>query len=234
MLRGTKNLSLDPSFSYSLAVQAGGSSPLREKRYAVKDGVAQRVDVRLQLADVHTDVLVTDGVINLEAASAEVSQTIDATEVQELPSVTRNAAKYALLDPHVRQTLGLGANYQDANRLSIDASSYRNTSYMLDGATNYDWVYAVGPQATVSAASVDEVKVLTGNYSAQYGTSTTGIIAITTPTGTNAHHGDFFSYIRPSGIQADPEAGPLQTDCRRHHSMFRIRNWIGVRRLAAR
>ena len=167
----------------------------------------ERIDVQLQLADVHTEVLVTDGVVNLEAASAEVSQTIDSTEVQDLPSVTRSAAKYALLDPHVRQTLGLGANYQDSNRLSINASSYRNTSYMLDGTTNYDWVYAVGPQATVSAASVDEVKVLTGNYSAQYGTSTTGIIAITTPSGTNTHHGDFFSYIRPSGIQADPEVG---------------------------
>ncbi|MGB8010405.1 MAG: carboxypeptidase regulatory-like domain-containing protein [Terriglobales bacterium] len=200
-------LSLDPSLSYSLVVEADGLRSFSKGDIALKDGEAQRINVRLELADVHTEVLVTDGVVNLEAASAEISQTIDPTEVQDLPSVTRSAAKYALLDPHVRQVLGLGANYQDSNRLSIDASSYRNTSYMLDGTTNYDWVYAVGPQATVSAASVDEVKVLTGNYSAQYGTSTTGIIDITTPSGTNAHHGDFFSYIRPSGIQADPEAG---------------------------
>jgi outer membrane receptor protein involved in Fe transport len=104
----------------------------------------------------------------------------------------------------VRQPLGLGADYQDANRLSINGASYRHTSYILDGTTNYDWVYANNPQATVSPASVDEVKVLTGNYSTQYGNSTNGIIAVTTPSGTDAYHGDFFSYLRPSGIQALP------------------------------
>jgi hypothetical protein len=200
--------SLDPALSYSLVVEAEGLRPFSKGGIVVKDGEAQRVDVQLQLSDVRTTVLVTGGVINLEAASAEVSQTIDSTEVQELPSVTRSAAKYALLDPHVRQPLGLGADYQDANRLSINAASYRHTSYMLDGTANYDWVYANNPQATVSPASVEEVKVLTGDYSAQYGNSTNGIIAITTSSGTNTHHGNLFSYIRPSGIQARPELAP--------------------------
>src|SRR5262249_29845998 len=145
--------SIDPALSYSLSVDAKGLRSFTKNGVVAKDADAQRVDVHLDLADVHTTVVVTDGVINLEAASAEVSQTVDSTQVMELPSVTRSAAKYALLDPHVRQAQGLGANYQDSNRLSINASSYRHTSYLLDGTTNYDWVYAVGPQATVSAAS---------------------------------------------------------------------------------
>src|SRR5262245_10649247 len=196
--------SLDPMMHYSITVDADGLRPVSRNEIAVREAEATRIDINLQLVDVRTTIVVTDGIINLEAASAQVSQTIDPTEVEELPIVNRTVSKYALLDPHVRQPLGLGADFQDANRLSINGGSYRHTSYVLDGTTNYDWVYAVTPQATVSPAAVEEVTVLTGNYSAQYGNSTNGIIAVTTSSGRDTLHGNLFSYIRPSGVQATP------------------------------
>src|SRR5271165_3052916 len=110
--------SVEPA-SYSISVEAEGLNSFSKSEIAVRDGETARVDVTLQLADVHTKVLVNGGIINLEAASAEVSQTIEPTEIQDLPVTNRTAAKYALLDPHVRQTLGLGADYQDSMRLSI-------------------------------------------------------------------------------------------------------------------
>jgi hypothetical protein len=195
---------LNQAGSYALLVDADGLKTFTQSQIVVAEGESRQIDVNLEMADVRSSVVVTQGVINLQAASAEVSQTIDSVEVRELPSVTRSAAKYALLDPHVLQPLGLGADYQDANRLSINGASYRHTSYMLDGTTNYDSVYANGPQTVVSVASVDEVKVMSGDYSAQYGNSTSGIIAITTASGTDKHHGELFSYMRPSGIQGSP------------------------------
>jgi hypothetical protein len=197
-------LTLNRARSYVMVVEADGLKTFTQNEILIADGESREIDVNLEMADVRSTVVVTQGVINLEAASAEVSQTIDSTEVRELPSVSRSPAKYALLDPHVLQPLGLGADYQDANRLSINGASYRHTSYMLDGTTNYDVVYANGPQVVVSVAGVDTVKVLSGDYSAQYGNSTSGIIVITTASGTDTHHGDFFSYIRPSGIQGSP------------------------------
>ena len=195
---------IDTAATYTILVDVKGMRPFTQGEISVRDDEASRLDAHLLLRDVRTEVIVTQGLINLEAAGSETSQTIGAEEVKELPSVSRSAAKYALLDPHVRQTLGLGADYQDANRLSINAGSYRHTSYTLDDTINYDWVYAVTPQANVAAASVDEVKVLSGTYSAQYGSSSTGVIAITTSSGTDLHHGNYFAYIRPSGIQANP------------------------------
>jgi hypothetical protein len=197
-------ISLDQARSYTLIVESDGLKTFAQEQIIVANGESRQIDVNLALADLRSTVLVTQGAIHLEAVSAEVSQTIDSTEVKELPSVTRSPAKYALLDPHVLQPLGLGADYQDANRLSINGASYRHTSYMLDGTTNYDWVYANSPQTVVSVASVDDVKVMPGDYSAQYGNSTSGIIAITTASGTDVHHGELFAYVRPSGIQASP------------------------------
>jgi len=201
--------SIDPATSYSISVEAESFRPVTKTSISISDGQPTQLNFSLQLADVHTTVLVEGGIINLETGVAEVSQTIDSNEVNELPVANRTAAKYALLDPHVRQTLGLGADYQDSMRLSINDGSYRHTSYMLDGTANYDWVYAVTPQAVVAPASVDAVRVITGVSSAQYGGSTNGIIAITTPSGTDTFHGDLFSYIRPSGIQARPELAPF-------------------------
>lgn len=191
--------------SYSISVEVEGMKPVNQSGIQVADGQITRVDFTLQLAGPNTSVLVDAGLVNLESASAEIAQNIDKTEIEELPVVNRTTSKYALLDPHVRQTLGLGADYQDSMRLSINGGSYRHTSYMLDGTTNYDWVYAVTPQAVVMPSAVSDVKVITGDATAQYGSSTNGIIAITTASGSNELHGNFFSYIRPSGIQATPE-----------------------------
>jgi hypothetical protein len=195
---------VEPSLTYSITIEATGLQPFSQSDIVLTGDEAREIDANLELLDVHSSVIVTQGVLNLDAASAEISQTIGANEIEELPSVIHSAIKYALLDPHVLQPLPLGGDYQDANRLSINGASYRHTSFMLDGTTNYDWVYANGPVAAVAPASVDSVKVLTGDYPAQYGNSTAGIIAITTAAGTNTHHGDFFSYIRPSGTQASP------------------------------
>jgi hypothetical protein len=197
-------LALDPAAAYTIVAETAGLHSFMQMGIVIGGRGALRVDVNLEMANVHSTVIVTEGLINLDAASAEVSQTIDSTEVEELPSVTRAATKFALLDPHVFQPFGLGADFTGGSRLSINGASYRHTSYMLDGTTNYDWIYANGPQAIVAVASVDTVKALTGNYSAQYGNSTSGVIMVNTESGTDAHHGELFTYIRPSGIQGTP------------------------------
>src|SRR5262249_49732713 len=80
---------LDPALSYALRVEAEGLHPFSKTEITLGDGQAQALDVVLQLDDIHTSVLVRDGVINLEAGSAEVSQTIDSTEVSDLPVANR-------------------------------------------------------------------------------------------------------------------------------------------------
>ena len=202
---GFEFTAIEAGASYSVSVEGEGMKPVTRSGIIVADGQITRVDFTLELAGPYTSVLVDSGLVNLESASAEIAQSIDKTEVDELPVSNRTTAKYALLDPHVRQTLGLGADYQDSMRLSINGGSYRHTSYMLDGTTNYDWVYAVTPQQVVMPSAVSDVKVITGDATAQYGSSTNGIIAVTTRSGTDEFHGDFFSFIRPSGIQATPE-----------------------------
>jgi hypothetical protein len=81
---------------------------------------------------------------------------------------------------------------------------------VLDGSSTYDWIYGNAPQVTVSPEAVREIRVLAGQYPAQYGLSTTGILSITTGSGGDRHHGDGFVFSRPSGLQAKPPVSPFR------------------------
>jgi outer membrane receptor protein involved in Fe transport len=195
---------LPAGVAYAVTVEARGLRTLTRTGVILRDGETTRVDIRLEIADVRDAVLVPGAIENLRDAAAGVSQTVEARDIRDLPSVTRSTTKYALLDPHVRQAIGLGADFQDSTRLSINAGSYRHTGYMLDGASTYDWIYANSPQVSVSPGAIADMEVLTGQYAAQYGQSTTGVLSMTTASGGDRYAGEGFVYLRPSGSQARP------------------------------
>jgi hypothetical protein len=199
---------LVPGIPYVLTVEGDGLQTFSSEAIVLRDGELRRLDVKLALADARYSVLVTGTAGDARGSAPDVSQRIDGSQIENLPSVTRSTTKYALLNPHVRQVLGLGADFTDASRLSINAGSYRHTGYMLDGAPTYDYIYANSPQVAVSPGAVREMTVLTGQYSAQYGLSTTGVVSITTPSGTDRLEGEGFTHIRPNDLQERP---PLAT-----------------------
>ncbi|HEY4905094.1 MAG TPA: TonB-dependent receptor [Candidatus Sulfotelmatobacter sp.] len=202
---------LQAGVAYSLTVQSEGLRPFAQTAITLNEGETLHIDANMELANVNESIVVTDGVVNLQSTASEIKQTLTSEDLQDLPTVTHSLDKDARLDPHVRQTIGLGSDYQDSTRLSINAGSYRNTGYMLDGTTTYDWIYSVAPQTVVSLGAASDMTVMTGQYPAQYGISTTGILVINTKSGTNNYHGDAFAFIRPSGIQSNPPVSTLHT-----------------------
>jgi hypothetical protein len=189
-----------------IAIQSAGCVPaLRQVTLREPDTV---VDTPLALKNVHETVVVTDGLLSVRSDAPEKSQTIASEQLRELPSNGRRLMRFALLSPHVRQGIGLGGDGNDSHRLSINASSYRHTSYVLDGTVNYDWIYANGPQQTVSISAVREFKILSGQYAAEFGTSTAGALLVTTKSGSNQLHGEAIAFLRPSGPQAQAPLAP--------------------------
>lgn len=201
---------------YGLSVQVQGLKPFSQSGISLKAGQTRRMDIALALESHSDSVTISDYGADGRGNSAEISQVLDAEQLHETPSLNRTVARFALLDPHVRQAIGLGADPQDGNRLSINAGSYRNTAYVLDDTNVYDWTYAVTPQEVVPLGSVAELKVLTGGYPAEYGVSSTGVIITNTRSGTNDFHGEAFGYLRPSGIQARPPLSPFGVPNERH------------------
>jgi hypothetical protein len=185
-----------------------GLAKAMEPTGAASSQVTQSPTITMELAVVHYSVAVHGREADESTTTPRIGREVIEQDVADLPSVTRSTTKYALLDPHVRQVIGLGADFQDATLLSVNAASYRHTGHMLDGMSTYDWIYANNPQVSVSPGAVREIKVLTGPTSAQYGMSTTGILSAVTASGGETLRGDVFVFARPSSWQERP---PLAT-----------------------
>jgi hypothetical protein len=195
---------LAPGEGYALEANATGFRAAGRRLPKLSTGDTQEVSLTLEVAGVSDSVEITDAAQPFVSNAPEVSQTIDPRRLVELPSNGRSLNRFALLDPHVRNTGGLGSDGSTAQRLSINANSYRHTSYQLDGNSNYDFVFANAPQQQVSLSSVREFRVLTNQYAAEFGGSTAGIVSAQTRAGTRELHGEGFFFARPSGLQAAP------------------------------
>lgn len=134
----------------------------------------------------------------------DLARTLDHTQLVELPSMSRNLAQFALLDPRARNTVGSGSDGRQATRLTINNQSFRFTQYLLDGSTNFDFIFSNGPQQNISLSAVGEFKLLTNEFPAQYGRASGGIVVVSSKAGSDTLHGEAFAFVRPSGIQAAP------------------------------
>ncbi|HEX8775277.1 MAG TPA: TonB-dependent receptor [Pyrinomonadaceae bacterium] len=201
---------LPPGIAYEVVAEADGFRQSTNSDVRLVSGDALTLDIKLELRAIKESVTVTDETPAVVNNAPEISQIVDARRVNELPSSSRSVNRFALLDPHVRNTGGLGADGSTAARLSINASSFRHTFYKLDGNNNYDSINANAPQQQVGLSAVQEFKVLTNQYSAEYGGSSAGIISTVTKAGTREFHGQGFFFLRPSGIQAAPPVSTVR------------------------
>ncbi|MDT7806610.1 MAG: hypothetical protein QOJ70_423 [Acidobacteriota bacterium] len=195
---------LPPGGEYEITVSAADCITLKRDRITLLSGSVLTVPFELKLAGLAETIDIVDTTALVVSNAPEVSQVVSPRQLTELPSNGRNLNRFALLDPHVRNTGGLGSDGSGAQRLSINASSYRLTQFKLDGNSNYDFVYANAPQQQVSVSAVQEFHVLTNQYSAEYGGTSAGIVSAVTKSGTSEFHGEGFYFLRPSGLQAAP------------------------------
>ncbi|MGB8508007.1 MAG: TonB-dependent receptor, partial [Pyrinomonadaceae bacterium] len=195
---------LPPGDRYEISVVADGFREQTVGQLALMSGVVASISLKLQLSGLEEVIDIVDTGVGLVNDAPEISQTVSPRQLTELPSNGRSLNRFALLDPHVRNTGGLGGDGSTAQRLSINANSYRQTFYKLDGNSNYDFVYANAPQQQVSLSAVQEFRVLTNQYSAEYGGTSAGIVSTLTKSGSADFHGEGFYFVRPSGLQAAP------------------------------
>ena len=195
---------LIPSLDYRLTVAAGSFARLERTGIAVVSGQTAQVDLTLVLAEQRTVIEVAAAGSALAMESAEVAQTVDQQRLAALPANGRNLNRFAMLDPHVRNPSALGGDASAQYRLSINGNTFRDTQYRLDGNTNYDTLFNNAPLQRLSMSAVQEFRVLTNQFNAEHGSTSTGLVIATTKAGTDEFHGEALFFARPSGMQARP------------------------------
>ena len=171
--------------------------------------VAQQaaLNVTLKVSGAAESITVVGAAALVDTQNAALSAVVTEKTIAQLPLNGRNYIDLALLQPGV-----VSFNEKDSTfssnrgaKLNINGMSFRSNSYLLDGAN----MRGYAGTATVSAAettlgveTIQEFRVVTNAYSADYGRSMGGVISLVTKSGTNSMHGSAFEFFRDSALDA--------------------------------
>ena len=189
--------------TYNLSATASNFSVKTFDDIGITAGLELTLDLSLQPAGEKTEVNVeSSNVGKVETETSTVSGTITATEVVSLQLNGRNFSQLIALAPGVSNQTGqdegkvgvlgsvkysVNGGRVEYNSFEIDGSDVLNTG--LNGASSTLMVYP-------SLDAIQEVKVLTSNYGAQYGRTASGTTQVTTKSGTPKFHGNLYDFVR--------------------------------------
>ena len=211
---GAYRLEFLPIGNYVVEVALSGFNTSTKSGIVLRVNDTLRVDAMLSLGGVSEQVTVAAEVLEVNTATADISKTIEAKQIESLPLVDRNV--YSLLDitPGVQSnnngvasassgtsTLILGFPEQ---RTLINGGADGGTgsvNYYLDGGINMTGLRNTG-NILPNPDAIQEFKVQTNSYSVEYGRFSSGIINAITKSGTNRYRGSVFEYMRDESLNA--------------------------------
>jgi len=198
---------------YEVSVTSSGFSTFRAQ-VEVTVGGRSPLDAQLSVSNQAVVVeVVAEGGTTINTQTQELSQIVDSQQVSQLPSLTRNPYDFIALAGNVssgdrtsqggdQSTTGRGVNF------AINGQREAGTEVLLDGVENVDiFSAAFGEQIPIDA--VQEFRVVTNNFDAQYGRASGGIVNLTTKSGSNALHGSGWAFNRLSAYTANTFANAV-------------------------
>ena len=114
---------------------------------------------------------------------------------------TRNAYALLQLQPGVQSQLGadLFAGSDNPGVVSVNGGRGRSNNYMVNGGDGND-IFVNSPAIQPSPDAIEEFRVLTNTFDAEYGRNSGSVVNVVTKSGTNAVHGDFYEFIRNDAL----------------------------------
>src|SRR5690348_4747967 len=200
-----------PVSIYTLRVEFQGFQTVETKDLRLQVDEARELDFTLAPSTVTSQVEVSASAVAVETANPSLGQVITAQEVSQLPLNGRDFVQLATLTPGTTQETNNNSFFNGAPSsevsargsfsLSVGGSRPNSTDWLLDGNDNNE-LTAGGIGILSSIDDIQEFKVLTYNYSAEYGTRAGPTVLVTTKGGGNDFHGSLFEFFRNTSLDA--------------------------------
>jgi hypothetical protein len=193
-----------PPGNYVLTVEAAGFKKFSSGKFNIAVQQQQTVDARLQVGDVNTTIEVEGSAALLNTTISNLGQVIDNQTILKLPNLARNSLSLVYLTPGV---VGSGGRRGNNNTNFVANGSRNSTSDVLvDGATVATVEQNSGVTDLKFSPSVDvvqEFKMQTNFFSAEYGQTGGAVVNMITRSGTNQFHGTGYYFVRDAALNAN-------------------------------
>lgn len=200
-----------PVAFYTIHVEAQGFQTTEQKDVRLQVDEQREIDFSLNPASVTQNVEVSATEVAVETTNPTLGQVITSEEVADLPLNGRNFVQLATLTPGTTQStnpasfFASAASSEAATRgsfsLSVGGSREQSTDWLLDGNDN-NQLDEGGIAIFSQIDGIQEFKVLTYNYSAEYGERAGPTVLVTTKSGSNQFHGTAFEFFRNTNLDA--------------------------------
>src|SRR5579863_8396662 len=200
-----------PVANFAIRVESQGFQPAEQKDVRLQIDEHRELNFTLVPASVASTVEVSATEVAVESTNATLGQVITSQEVAQLPLNGRNFVQLATLTPGTTaetnpNSFFNGAASSEASTrgsfsLSVGGSRAQSTDWMLDGNDN-NQLDEGGIAIFPNLDAVQEFKVLTYNYSAEWGERAGPTVLVTTKSGSNQFHGSLFEYFRNTELDA--------------------------------
>src|SRR5215471_15339240 len=192
-----------PVGDYRLVVSKPGFSRYVQTGITLVVDQNARVDIALALGDISESVTVTAESTGVETRSTTVGELVDRTRIQELPLNGRNAMSLARVAPGVISVSAPTIVSQSRSGPAITVAGGRNTQneFRLDGISNKNLTQNTALNFP-SPDGLQEFRVITSNYTAEYGRNAGGVIVGVTRAGSNELHGSLWEFLRNTDLNA--------------------------------
>ncbi len=204
-----------PSGHYEVRIEHPGFKPYLQSGLDVTSDAALRIDIRLMVG-AHTEtIMVTESPTQVETANTHMGDLINATKMTGIPVNGRGYTDLLALQPGVTPVSTKQPNAVvmsgcatappsgDLNPGDMSVSGQRETAngFMVNGSSvqeDFNMFAAVIPNLD----SIQEFRVLTSSFDAEYGNFSGGQVVVTTKGGTNELHGSAFEFLRNTNLSA--------------------------------
>ena len=197
--------------TYNVKVEQPGFQAANAPDIRLQVDEHRELDFKLSPATVQTSVEVSATPVAIQTSDATLGQVITSQQVTDLPLNGRDFVQLATLTPGTSQETNPNsffnggpsseASARGSFSLSVGGSRANSTDWLLDGTDNNE-LTAGAISILSSIDSIQEFKVLTYNYSAEWGTRGGPTVLVTTKSGSDQFHGSLFEFLRNTDLDA--------------------------------
>ena len=185
---------------YELKVEAAGFKTATAGNLELNAGTVVRVDFKLQLGGREETVEVSDAAVPINSENSRLAQTVDSTQIANLPLNGRNV--YDLIQYSPGATNMRGTMFENGANTVVNGVRENFNGFVINGVSNKG--LSGGPVNQPIQDTVQEFQLLTLNNSAEFGNSAGAITNLVTKSGTNNLHGNAWEYFRNDALDANP------------------------------